>query len=75
LTGCTLASRRGTETKLEARLQRALTDLGSGDFAGACGAMRDFINLVSGKASKKLTSAQAATLIDTATGIRTLIGC
>ena len=35
---------------------------------------QDFINLVR-KAGKKLTSAQAVVLIDSATGIRTLIGC
>ena len=66
---------RGTQTKLDARLQLALVDLGAGDFAGACGAMRDFINLVNTKTSKKLTAGQAAALTDSATGIRTLIGC
>ena len=66
---------RGTQTKLDAKLQLALADLGSGDFAGACGAMEDFINLVNAKPGKKLTPAQAAALIETATGIRTLIGC
>jgi len=66
---------RGTQTKLDAKLQLALADLGSGDFAGACGAMQDFINLVKAKPGKKLTPAQAAALIETATGIRTLIGC
>ena len=66
---------RGTENKLQAKLQLALADLGSGDFAGACGAMQDFINLVTAKPGRKLTSAQAAALIETATGIRTFIGC
>ncbi len=65
---------RATETKLQAKLQLALVDLGAGDVTGACGAMRDFISLVT-KAGKKLTSAQAATLIASATGIRGLIGC
>jgi len=66
---------RGTDKGLQSKLQLALTDLGAGDVTGACGAMQDFINLVSGKASKKLTAAQAAALIASATGIRTLIGC
>jgi hypothetical protein len=66
---------RGTEKGLQSRLQLALGDLGSGDVTGACGAMQDFINLARSKAGKKLTSAQAAALIESATGIRTLIGC
>jgi hypothetical protein len=66
---------RATETKLEAKLQLALADLGTGDVTGACAAMQGFIDLVNAKTGKKLTSAQAATLIDAATGIRTLIGC
>jgi hypothetical protein len=65
---------RATETKLQAKLQLAVADLGSGDFAGACGALQDFINLVT-KSGKKLPSGQAAGLIDAATGIRALIGC
>lgn len=66
---------RATETKLEGKLQLALADLGSGDFTGACGALQGFIDIANAKAGKKLTSAQAATLIGAATGIRTLIGC
>jgi hypothetical protein len=65
---------RSTETKLQAKLQLAVADLGSGDFVGACGALQDFINLVT-KAGKKVPSGQAAGLIDAATGIRALIGC
>ena len=66
---------RGTQAKLDARLRLALADLASGDFGGACGAIQDFINLVNAKPAKKLTPAQAAALIETATGIRSLIGC
>jgi hypothetical protein len=66
---------RGTEKGLQTKLQLALADLGAGDVAGACGAMQDFVTLVNGKASRKLTPAQAAALISSATGIRTLIGC
>ena len=47
----------------------------AGDVCGACGAMQDFINFVSAKTAKKLTSIQAAALTASATGIRTLIGC
>jgi hypothetical protein len=65
----------GTAKSLQFRLQLALADLGAGDVTGACGAMQDFITLVNGKASKKLTAAQAAALTASATGIRTLIGC
>jgi hypothetical protein len=66
---------RATEKGLESRLQLALADLGSGDVTGACGALQDFITFTRSKTGKKLTSAQAATLIDAATGIRTLVGC
>jgi hypothetical protein len=66
---------RGTETRLEAKLQTALVDIGSGDFTGACGAMQEFLDLASAKTGKKLTSAQAAALIAAATGVRALIGC
>jgi hypothetical protein len=66
---------RATENKLEAKLQLAVVDLGSGDVTGACGAMQDFIDLANAKVGKKLTAAQASVLIDAATGIRTLIGC
>ncbi len=65
----------GTEKSLQSRLQLALADLGAGNITGACGAMQDFITLVSGKARKKLTSDQAAALTASATGVRTLIGC
>ena len=65
---------RATETKLEGKLQVALANIRSGDLTAACGALQDFTNLVR-KAGKKLTSAQAVVLIDSATGIRTLIGC
>jgi len=64
-----------TENRLEAKLQAAVADLGSGNFTAACGALQDFIDLVHAKTGKKLTSAQAAALIETATGIRSLIGC
>lgn len=66
---------RATERGLESRLQLAFVDLGSGDVTGACGAVQDFITFARSKTGKKLTSAQAATLIDAATGIRALIGC
>ena len=66
---------RATDKNLQSRLQLALTDLGTGDVTGACVAMQDFLTLVSGKASKKLTPAQAAALTASATGIRALIGC
>jgi hypothetical protein len=65
----------GTETKLEGKLQAALADLGSGDSPAACGALQDFINLVSSKTPKKLTPAQAAALTASATEVRRLIGC
>jgi hypothetical protein len=74
----TVASLRldgGTERSLQSRLQLALADLGVGDVTGACGAMQDFITLVNGKPSKKLTPAQVTALVASATGIRTLIGC
>ena len=66
---------RATEKGLQSRLQLALADLGAGDVTGACVAMQDFITLVNGKASRKLTPAQAAALTASATGIRALIGC
>jgi hypothetical protein len=75
VTVASLGLDRGTEKGLQSRLQLALTDLGAGDVTGACAAMQDFINFVSSKTPKKVTSAQAAALIASATGIRALIGC
>ena len=47
----------------------------AGNVAEACGALRAFINEVNAQAGKKITSADAAELIEAANELRTLIGC
>jgi len=65
----------GTFTSLNAKLRGALLALAAGDTAAACRALRDFINQATALAGKKLTQAQATTLINEANRIRGLIGC
>lgn len=66
---------RGTASSLDAKLQTALDDIAAGSFAGACTALQDFISSARAQAGKKLSSAQAAELIDGATNVRALLGC
>ena len=65
----------GTTTSLGAKTRAAVDALNAGNTAAACRALQDLINQTSALAGKKLTADQAATLIDEATRIRTLLGC
>ena len=65
----------GTATSLNAKLRSVLDAIQSGDTAAACSALKDFINEVNAQTGKKLTAAQAATLIAAATSLRTQLGC
>jgi len=65
----------GTVTALNAKLRNALAAISAGDTAGACSALKDFINQVNALTGKKLTAAQASTLITAAESIRAQLGC
>jgi len=65
----------GTANALNAKLRNALAAIGAGDTAGACSALKDFINQVNALTGKKLTTAQANTLITAAESIRAQLGC
>lgn len=65
----------GTFTSLNAKLRSLQTAIASGDTAAACSALRDFLNQVNALTGKKLTPAQAAALISTATQLQQALGC
>jgi YVTN family beta-propeller protein len=65
----------GTFNSLNVKLTIALDALNAGDAATACSALQDFINEATAQSGKKISTADANTLIDQATAIRTLIGC
>lgn len=66
---------KGTENSLTAKLDAALKALEAGDTATACNSLDSLINHASAQSGKKLTTAQASEIIDTATRIRNAIGC
>jgi hypothetical protein len=65
----------GMFTSLQAKVNAALAALDGGDTNTACNAFQDLINAASAQSGKKLTEAQAQTIIDAATKIRAIIGC
>jgi hypothetical protein len=65
----------GTFNSLQVKLNAAQQALDAGDDDAACRAFQDLINAVSAQSGKKLTEAQASTIIDEATRIRGIIGC
>ena len=65
----------GTFTALNAKLRALIDAIQRGDTAAACSALNDFINQVNALAGKKLTTAQATTLINAATSLRGQLGC
>jgi len=65
----------GTFNSLQVKLNAAQQALGAGDDDAACRAFQDLINAVSAQSGKKLTEAQASTIIDEATRILGIIGC
>jgi hypothetical protein len=66
---------KGLTTALNSKLQDALDDLAADDTAGACGSLQAFLNQVKAQTAKKLNSAQAEQLTDSANAIRTLLDC
>ena len=65
----------GTENSLVTKLQDALAAIGASDTATACDSLTAFINACQAQSGKKLTAAQASQLINSATLIKTTLGC
>ncbi|HEU4785823.1 MAG TPA: hypothetical protein VFS57_00390, partial [Gemmatimonadaceae bacterium] len=65
----------GLSNSLLTKLNAALSAIAAGDVATACQALQDFINEVNAQSGKKISSADAATLIDDANAIRAQLGC
>jgi YVTN family beta-propeller protein len=65
----------GLKSGLLAKLSSALAAIESGKTHGACGALQDFISQVMAQSGKKISTADATLLINTATQLRELIGC
>ncbi|MCA1614667.1 MAG: hypothetical protein LC795_11110 [Acidobacteria bacterium] len=65
----------GTTNSLTVKLRGALDALEAGDTATACARLSDFVNHTRAQSGKKLTTAQAAQLIEGANAIRALLGC
>jgi uncharacterized hydantoinase/oxoprolinase family protein len=69
---------QGIENSLDSKLQNVLAALNAaedGNATSACGQLGAFINETSAQSGKKLTEAQANTLIAAAQQIRAVIGC
>jgi hypothetical protein len=65
----------GPANSLIVKLQAAASALGGGNNQAACGSLNAFLNEVNARSGKKLTTAQASSLIADATRIRTALGC
>ena len=66
----------GTFTSLNAKLRNLATAIAAGDTAAACSALKDFVNQVNALAGKKkLSAAQAATLLSAAAQLQQQLGC
>jgi Tol biopolymer transport system component len=65
----------GIENSLVTKLQDALTALNASDTATACDSLSAFVNQCSAQSGKTLTEQQANQLINSATQIRTGLGC
>ena len=66
---------RGPENSLTTKLQAALAALEAADTATACSCLTAFINECQAQSGKKLTTAQATQLINSANQIKTDLGC
>jgi hypothetical protein len=66
---------QGTENSLVAKLQDALAAVEASQTATACDCLSDFINECAAQSGKKLTADQASQLINSATQIKTDLGC
>ena len=56
-------------------LQNVMTSINAGNVSSACGQLSAFISQVQAQAGKKLTQAEAAALIVSATDARAALGC
>ena len=65
----------GIENSLMSKLQDALAAIAASDTATACDSLTAFINECQAQSGKKLTSDQANQLINTASQIKTDLGC
>jgi hypothetical protein len=63
----------GTETSLTSQLRLALEALSAGNTAAACDYLQTFIGHANAQSGKKLTAAQASSLVAAATQIKTVI--
>ena len=65
----------GPGKSLEGKVQHALNAIQTGNPSSACGDLADFMKEVQAQSGKKLTSAQASSLLADAARIRAVIGC
>jgi hypothetical protein len=65
----------GTETSLISKLQDALAAVNASDAATACDSLTAFINASQAQSGKKLTPDQVKQLVDSATQLKTDLGC
>ncbi len=65
----------GTQSSLTSQLRSSLRALSAGDKEAACDSLQSFINHVNAQSGKKLTAAQARSLIPAARQIKTVIDC
>ena len=65
----------GTEASLISKLQDAIAAINTSDTATACDSLTAFINASQAQSGKKLTADQAKQLVDSATLIKTDLGC
>ena len=65
----------GTENSLKSKLQNAIAAIEASDTATACSCLTAFINECQAQSGKKLTTAQATQLINSASQIKTDLGC
>jgi hypothetical protein len=65
----------GTTTSLNAKVNAALVALNGNDTATACSNLADLISAVQAQSGKRLTVAQANSIISAATQVRSQLGC
>jgi Tol biopolymer transport system component len=65
----------GTEASLISKAQDAIAALNASDIASACDSLTAFINASQAQSGKKLTADQTKQLVDSATLIKTDLGC
>ena len=65
----------GTEASLISKLQDALDAVNASDTATACDSLTAFINASQAQSGKKLTANQVNQLVDSATQVKSDLGC